>query len=121
MHGCPQLLQDVGEEKPRMENRRPLRKKLQSVLLAAAWGAVLFAAFALALIVADHYWHKHIAELAFAFRLTVWAIILQAGISEPPAGTFWATPGMYDLYCMVLSACLGALLFAMVAAFWQFL
>jgi len=104
-----------------MENSHPLRKKLRSVLLASAWGATLFAAFALALIVADHYWHKHIAELAFAFRVTVWSIILQAGISEPPPGTFWATPGMYDLYGVVLSAFPGALLFAMVAAFCQFL
>ena len=104
-----------------MENPHPLRKKLRSVLLAAAWGAVVFAAFALALFLGDRVWPRYFWEAGLLVRGTVWAIILGTGVSEPPAGSFWATLEMLELYCVVLSACLGALIFAMVAAFWQFL
>jgi hypothetical protein len=104
-----------------MENRRPLRKKLRSVLLAAAWGAALFAAFASALFVGEHFWPNDLGEPSLAFSMACGAIILLTGISLPQGGSFWTTPDMFRLYYVVLSAGLGALLFAMVAAFWQFL
>ena len=104
-----------------MEHRRPLKKKLRSVLLAATWGAVLFAAFIIALFVAGDFWPQSFAEPGFYLRMVIYGYSQLAGIGGKPGSNFWATPPGFDLYCIVLSAFLGALLFAMVAAFWQFL
>ena len=104
-----------------MENQRPLKKKLRSVLLAAAGGAVVFAALSLGVFIGGHFWPTYLGEISFQVWLTLWVIILQAGISEPTGGSFWTGPDMLHLYLVVLSAFLRSLLFAMVAAFWQFL
>jgi len=104
-----------------MEHRRPLKKKLRSVLLAATWGAVLFAAFIIALFVAGDFWPQSFGEASLYLRMWIDGYSRLAGIGGKPGSNFWATPPGFDLYCIILTAFLGALLFATVAAFWQFL
>ncbi len=91
-------------------------KKLRSVLLAAACGGLLFAAITMVIVV-GYYYIVDLLYLRPLVALPAYLVAQLTGLGPPPnpkAGL------VFDLSCTLANTALGALLFALAGAFWQF-